>query len=256
MAQQSTTTRTSDDRTSERWYLRIDGQRYGPVGRAELEKFLAPPRLCSVLEVKCGDDGDWVYITREETIDKVLVRFGVDPDPVVGAPEYVRSARTPKRLEGVRDFIEGLSAWLIHHWVAAASVVAIVAINAAVLFLLNDPHGREREILARYEALWQEVRRFSSDSPKEDWRKFAEPALIELEPMIRELEKSASVHHPSRQNLLFAGRDHLRTLLKAEVPPTPQTPQAILFERRMQGARAQFLPTSADPGNPLSKGKR
>jgi hypothetical protein len=64
--------------------------------------------------------------------------------------------------------------------------------------------------------------------------------VAEIDPIIKELENTASVHRPSRQNLLFAGRDHLKRVLQAEKPPKEIDSQAVLFERRLQAAQMQF----------------
>jgi hypothetical protein len=116
--------KSPEDRAAERWYLQIDGHRYGPVARAELEKFLRPPRLCSRLDVKCGDDGMWFSIDRDETIDKVLVKTGVEVKPETEAePEKPRKRAAPpspsKRSGWLPDFLEGLAAWVPHRLLPA-----------------------------------------------------------------------------------------------------------------------------------------
>jgi hypothetical protein len=236
--------------TAERWFLRIDGHHYGPVGRTELEKFLLPPRLCSVLEVKCGDDGVWFSIGRNETIDKVLVRAGVAPEP---GPQAVWQRPQPSFLS---NLIGGVAAWLLERWIPVSAVVILALVNAVSLFVLRDPYVRDREILARYEGMWRELRSVDAEKTAgDDWRKLADPMLKELEPMLKELDETASIHEPARQNLLFAGRDHLRTILREKAPPQAKNPHIYLFERRMQTARAQFPGVAEKPANsPLAKG--
>jgi hypothetical protein len=249
--------RASESHSAERWFLRIDGHHYGPVGRAELERFLLPPRLCSVMEVKCGDEGVWFSIARNETIDKVLVRAGIAPEP---GPQTLwqrpESSALSRLLGGIGAVFSGLAAWLLERWAATAVVFTLLAINAVGLFVLRDPYTRDREILARFETVWRDVGAFDAKkTSSDDWRSFAGPILAELEPIIRELEGSASVHEPARQNLLFAGRDNLKRILRKEKPPAPRDPQVVMFEKRLRFARQQFSDGAAEPtSSPVAKG--
>jgi hypothetical protein len=250
----------------ERWFLRIDGHNYGPAPRAELENFLRPPRLCSVMEVKCGD-GVWFTIARHDTLDKVLAKVGIEiepvkqPEQVAAAPSAsaasARSGRSTlsKLIAWTVDFCEGLTAWLIHHWVVTTIVFVIVIVNSLALFALRDPHVGDREILARYEALWRDARKLGDqETSEEDWRNFAGPAIAELEPIVKQLALSASVHQPIRQNLLFAGRDHLLKILKGERPPTVAGPQVRLLEQRLKLAHEQLADGPTLP--PVTRTKR
>jgi hypothetical protein len=246
----SETSQASRGDSAERWFLRIDGHHYGPVGRTELERFLLPPRLCSVLEVKCGDDGVWFSIARNETIDKVLVRAGVAPEP---AAQTLWQRPEPSALS---NLISGLAAWLLERWVPVSAVVILATVNAVAMFVLRDPYVRDREILARYEGMWRELQAVDPQQTKgDDWRKLADPMLTELEPILKELDETASVYEPARQNLLFAGRDHLRSILREKAPPEAKNPHIQLFERRLKTARAQFPGVVEEQAtSPLAKG--
>lgn len=221
----------------ERWYLRIDGHNYGPATRTDLERFLQPPRLCSVMEVKCGD-GVWFTIARHETIDKVLAKVGIVVEPV---QEPSHPSSTSRSQGGaLRDFCGGLGAWLVHHRRKAARVLVYGGLGVAAFLAFRDPYVGDREFLSRYETLWREARRFGTETTDSDWRTFADRRIAELEPILRELERSASVHQPIRQNLLFAGRDHLRSILKESHPPAATSSHVQLFERRLELARDQL----------------
>lgn len=250
MTAKSGTSQASRSDSAERWFLRIDGHHYGPVGRTELERFLLPPRLCSVLEVKCGDDGVWFSIARNETIDKVLVRAGVAPEP---AAQTLWQRPEPSALS---NLISGLAAWLLERWVPVSAVVILATVNAVAMFVLRDPYVRDREILARYEGMWRELLAVDPQQTKgDDWRKLADPMLTELEPILKELDETASVYEPARQNLLFAGRDHLRSILREKAPPEAKNPHILLFERRLKTARAQFPGVVEEQAtSPLAKG--
>lgn len=218
----------------EQWFLRIDGHNYGPVLRTKLEDFLRPPRLCSVMEVKCGD-GVWFTIARHETINKVLEKVGIE----------VEAARPNSRRSLLSfwpgDFIDGFVAWLLYHWIVTAAVVVYLATNAAFVLSLSDPHVREEELLARYDELWRQAQALAADgSSGEDWRKFADRTRAELKSMLRELEGSASVHQPIRQNLLVAGREHFLKVLIAERPPADDDDDSRLFARRLDLAHEQL----------------
>ena len=250
MSNPTETSGSADVSPAERWYLRIDGHDYGPVARDRIEQFLEPPRLCNVMEVKCGDDANWFVIARHETIDKVLVKAGVAPEP---APEINWQVPTPSLgavlARRLRDHFENGASWAIDHWVVLTGVLVFASVNAALLIALQDPQGRDREILVLYEAIWSKAQQFDGATEQteqsDDWRTFANSALAQLEPVVSELERSANVHHPIRQNLLFAGRDHLSKVLKAERSPTATAQDVVLFERRLQHARRQLPVDSA-----------
>ena len=236
---------------TEQWYFRIDGTLYGPSTRADLERFLRPPRLCSVLEVMCTTrDGVWFTIAKHETIDKVLEKAGVPLEPVVDTVEAVRpkvaapkvverAPREPSRIgESLSSLLQSgawLTAFLAAHKLALAAVLVIVAGNVVALVASQQPSKSDSEILAIYQNLWKQVRTYQDEPPAaEVWQSFAAAGRAELEPIVQGLQKTASVRQPLQQNLLFCGRDHLLVLLKSEKPPAENSPHRRVVDRYLR----------------------
>ncbi len=238
-------TESTDKRTgpvpAERWYFRIDGKEFGPSSRSQLERFLEPPRLCQSLEVMCSErEGRWFLIAKHETIEMVLRKVGVQVEQNSAAA--IRPAsRLPQFLEEMREryrrFVEGLGKIQALLWV----LFAFLVVNGVVFYFLSEGMGRERKILARYESLLEATRQFDPKTAKEeDWRRFADGANAEIEPMVRQLQRTASRHRPIQQNLLFAGRDYFTKLFQAAAPPAADSNNVKVIEKYLSLVREQL----------------
>lgn len=225
--------------TGELWYLKIDDKEFGPVSRAQLEYFLRPPRLCSMLQVMCTLDlGMWYLIGRDENLDDVLSRFGIEA-PVQSKPEPVvmqGPGLIEQFLDGVSRLARGVVSTVGRFRVEASLVLALVALNVAFLYFTSDGLGRERQILQTFETLWSDVTQFNPESEsKEAWREFADDAISELEPLIDELSSSTKTS-PQRQRLLFIGREQLLAILKEETPAITDSRQADALKVQLKKA--------------------
>jgi hypothetical protein len=232
----------SEANQTEFWYLRIDDKEFGPVPRSELEHFLRPPRICSSLQVMCStQSGEWYTITRNETIDKVLTRFGIESHagvtPIQNPQDLTPSPKIHAKSASVINSMALVPKWVAGHLTEAMALVAIVVVNAVILFVSANGFGRERQILAKFESIWDSVRDFSSDETlSEEWRSFADSAIQELEPLVAELQRSANVRRPARQALLFAGRDGLLKILREQSPMAMNSEIGTQIEVRLQQA--------------------
>ena len=239
----------ASDGSTERWYLRIDGKEFGPITRSQMEFFLRPPRLCSLLQVMCTvQEGVWHSIARHETIDKVLSKFGIEDLPVKTSTVPITqtsqaSAYSPSAISSrIRDRFEDAVAWFVKYRIESLVVVAFIAINAAILIASADTTGRDREILNRYESIWKSTRELSTKKASDDeWKTFADASIVEIEPILKELQRTANVRQPVRQSLLFGGRENLLRILNDGKPPELRSSDALIFERRLKRIR-EMLP--------------
>lgn len=247
----------------EQWYFRIDGKNFGPSSRSQLEHFLQPPRLCKTLEVMCTDrNGYWLTIGVDETIEMVLQRFGIPlqagtntttvsraktviiPKPSRGfSLQSVISLPIEKLKDTASNIADRLGPTAKKFGAVTVIAVALLICGSTAFVLMGGLRKSDSQILAQYNTIWKEATTMHGSSSAEQWREFADKSLTELEPTIRELSQSANVHNPKRQDLLFAGRDHLRKMLKAERPPEKATLSARVFERYLQLAVVKTRPT-------------
>ncbi len=233
---------------TEQWYFRIDGREFGPSSRDQLEHFLTPPRLCTSLEVMCTErEGYWFLIAKDETIEMVLKKVGISLEPVAAMKPLSVTRVIASESAG---WFSGLSTTVTNavarHPVLIFGLLAFASINGTLLYLVRDTMTREREILSRFESLLNTAVDFEPKKQSADeWRKFADQAEKELEPLVKELARTASVKQPVRQKLLFAGRDHLTKLFQAAEPPLKHSPATRVIDRYLQLARDQLQQTSA-----------
>ena len=224
----------------EQWYFRIDGREYGPSSRDQLEKFLKPPRLCKSMEVMCTQrEGTWFLVAKDETLETALCKFGILP--------AVNSATDSSLYKGsqVWDSIctrcETLAKKIVEHSLILNFIIVIAAVNLVFLYATDESHVRERVILSIYETIWKEARSFH---PKlthiDEWREFADDASKKIQPLLRELGRSANVRKPLRQQLLFAGRDHLAKLLEGNDVPAQGLPTTELIDKYLHLLREQL----------------
>lgn len=236
----------SANSTEEWWYLRIDGQVFGPAMRAQLEHFLRPPRLCKRMEVICtSQSSDWHVIGPDETLADVLQLVGISTHEEAEAQwsDQEDSRETSAAEKNGQAWVT-IASWIKTHAGMIAIVVIMIIVNFGFYIASRDPHTREREILTQYESIWEEMHFYDPDTGDE-WWSFVDNSLSELEPVLKELEQTADVAHPLRQNLLFAGRDHLVPLLKSGEPPAPDNPSAKVFERYLQILKKQLSSDTA-----------
>lgn len=215
----------------EQWYFRIDGKNYGPTSRDALERFLSPPRLCKSVQVMCSVfDGQWLLVHSNETVEEVLHKFGLVTDPPIEEPDAEPVA--PSRVvEMVRSATTAAFETVWKYKFVIFLLVVVAAVNLLFLYLFVDEDDRNQKITAKFQSIWDTVQKSKSRETSDDeWQTFAEESRMELEPIIDELARSATVQKPVRQQLLFLGRDHLKPLLASETAPMVDAPSRRAIE--------------------------
>jgi len=97
------------------------------------------------------------------------------------------------------------------------TVIAVWVLANAVVFLWPTDDA-DREYYEAYIAIWRGIEDFrSSKTDAALWDDFAEEQLSELQSIVDELDDDASPSEPTKQQLLWAGRDYLVPLLEGKV---------------------------------------
>lgn len=226
--------------TEDRWFLRIDEKIVGPITRAQLETFLRPPRLCQRMDVMCSLQPErWHCIKSTQILDDVLALAGLEK---AVARQTLKLVPRFSLFENLGSCWDGIAAGVLEYRGLIGIAFLLVAANLVAWVLSQNPDSREREILATYESISEKMREYREGRwANEDWKRFALESLQVVEPMIAELKRTSNVHHPVRQNLLYAGQDSLTSLLKSGEPPADKDQSALVFERYIEIVREQLL---------------
>jgi hypothetical protein len=224
----------------ESWYLRIDDKEFGPVSRSQLEYFLRPPRLCSFLQVMCtAQEGVWHAIAQNETLEKVLLRFGIVEVPTPTAVQKPNQFNLiSKFLDATYDAACEACNWVSRNWFILAIAILVIGINLAFFIATRD---RDREILDRFESLTKSVQKLAAeDTPSGEWKSFAARALAEVQAIESELKRTSISTRPVRRQLLGLGRDCLLRILKGDAPITTDSDEMKYLERQLKILRSQI----------------
>ncbi|MBX7106894.1 MAG: hypothetical protein K1X57_22680 [Gemmataceae bacterium] len=226
----------------DRWLFQIDGKRYGPVEETELERFLAPPRLCKFMEVRRDGNGDeWISIGPKDDLQTALKRIGVvlppktpEPEPEaepaakpkVAAPTPPPAVVTPVPAEPrgpgiitlirywINEGADRLAEFIARFWIPFAIAALWGAVNLGLYIYGKLDYASEREILTAYVEVWNEYLKLQEAKTTEgQWQSFKDRATPRLQPLIDELTNNTSASTPIRRHLLWAGRDCLAPLV-------------------------------------------
>ncbi|MFO1093752.1 MAG: hypothetical protein U0992_10640 [Planctomycetaceae bacterium] len=233
---------------SERWHFQIDGKRYGPVPTTDLERFLAPPRLCRFMEVLKEGSDEWVAIGPHDDLSTALKRLGVvlPPRPATStqaestapriapiglktataavAPAAAGAAATrpwrPGLLARLRyalgDAIDAVAEFIARFWVPFALVAVLGAINLGIYLARQFDYPADREIRTTYVEIWNEYLKLQeAKTTKEQWQAFSKSSESRLTPLIEGLATRTDAETPLRRHLLWAGRDCLVPLVSS-----------------------------------------
>lgn len=222
-------------KVEESWFLRIDEKVIGPTTRAELERFLQPPRICRRMDVMCTSGPEqWQTVDPAQTLDDVLSLSGI-ATPITATGRRSPIGRIPLHL-----------ATLLSHLAAYRSFIAaalfLVAVNAFAWMLMRAPNSREREILKQYVSILQTIGHFREGKrPDHDWPDFARESIATVEAAVSELKRTSNVQTPVRQNLLYAGQDALMKLLSGNKCPNNGDSSFTILERYLIILENQLL---------------
>lgn len=229
---------------ADRWLFQIDGKRYGPVEETELERFLAPPRLCKFMEVRRDGSGeDWISIGPKDDLNSALKRLGVvlplrtpepEPEPapapkakpVEPAPPPVAEAPAPAEPRGpgiiallrhwLAEGVDQVAEFIARFWIPFTIAALWGAVNLGLYIYGQLDYASEREILTAYVEVWNEYLELQEGKTSEDqWTAFREKATPRLQPLVDELATNTNSDTPIRRHLLWAGRDCLLPLVSS-----------------------------------------
>jgi hypothetical protein len=182
----------------EEWYYELGGRTHGPLRRSDLEDLLnRAGETAGEVRVRQGSDGPWKPFQTPATA-AAPQHSGGD-----AAPSSHRSpaAGQPRSTGGLRELMHA-------HWDVGAALGAWILLNVAFLSFWPQPYSRERDYLHTLEAINTEVQDLRQKPATEaEWGQFGQRTRVVLEPMIKDLKKSASAAEPVRQQLLWAARD-------------------------------------------------
>jgi len=101
----------------------------------------------------------------------------------------------------------------------ALGAIAAIAVAVLIFFggsLLFQGTGGDIKKLEALQQILVEYRQVRDKQGSSEWTAFAKKAKETVEPIVKELEKTASRHAPQKQYLLWAARDRLPTMLSGE----------------------------------------
>jgi hypothetical protein len=224
---------------SERWHFQIDGKRYGPVETADLERFLAPPRLCRFMELRKEGTDEWIAIGPRDDLQTAYKRLGVVPPPPkaksAGEPAVASQADTAVKVASTAPAVaertdisfgwlrtlllpwywfmaavDRFAEFVARHWVPFALAALLGAINLGIYIYSKYDYASEGEVLATYVEVWNEyIKLTEAETTEAQWKAFKEKATPRLQPLIDDLLGNTSAQTPTRRHLLWAGRDCL-----------------------------------------------
>ncbi len=143
-----------------------------------------------------------------------------------------REPARPRRRRAEKGFESWLSQVPLRvKWGAAVAVALIVVVVMFVSF-----GGSDQEYYETYTAIWNKHKELRSRSASDDeWSSFNQEVKRQLEPIIHDLNRTASAKRPIKQHLLWAGRDYL-PLMIVDARESPSEAEE-LFAQHMDDAR-------------------
>jgi hypothetical protein len=207
----------------EEWFYQLDGRVHGPLTRADLEELLnGSGETALQVRVRQGTDGPWRPF---RTASVAPASFPMSQQNW-GGDFPARSAAAPQ--PALSTGKGGLGRLLRSNWDLCTGLAVWLLLNGLFLFWFQDPYSRERSYLQTLRAISGEVQELREKSATEaEWRALAQRTRAALDPIVRDLQKSANASEPAKQQLLWAARDLTpRTL-------GPRTKERDEFDRRL-----------------------
>jgi hypothetical protein len=183
----------------EEWYYEVDGRAHGPFRWSALEELLGcSGETAAEARIRKGKEGDW---TPFRSVAASTRSTGMTAVAVSSDRQAASSEALLRRPEGFKSLI-------VRHWDIAAAVGVWLLLNVLFLLFWPEPYARERRYLGTLQSLVAEVDRLRSSSASgNEWQELAKKSHEQLDPIVRDLEKSANSSEPLRQQLLWSARD-------------------------------------------------
>jgi hypothetical protein len=200
------------------WFYKLDDRERGPIELEELASLAdVSGETAREIVVRRRGEETWIPLDalRAPVQDQQSLETGsnsahstVSTDRVVRTSvRWQGTAPAPSR--GARFL-----AFLRRNVDLIGSVLVLVGLNAILYATVKPPLSEEHRYFDTMRALRGEVetlqlRKASAD----DWNAFRIRSEETLNPIVKELERTANADRPIRQHLLWAGRDNLRELI-------------------------------------------
>jgi hypothetical protein len=183
----------------EEWYYELGGRTHGPLSRSDLEDLLnRAGETARDVRVRQGADGSWKPFQTPAT---AAAPANLADSPWSGTVAASQSRTAPRSSGGLRELMHA-------HWDIGAALGGWILLNVAFLSLWPQSYARERQYLQSLEAISAEVQDLRHKPTTDaEWSQFTQRTRATLEPMVKDLKKSASASEPVRQQLLWAARD-------------------------------------------------
>lgn len=237
---------------SARWYVRIDGTKFGPIGYEELEALLRPPRLCRTCEVRHGERGSWVGVGFDQELSEVasIRRHASVSKAILPAERRNTALLADRRSLAARrprfEFtakVESLLKTMWDHRLLFAFVTLWVSLNVGVFMATGRAYATDRQYLDTYTSIWSELHQLrDQEATDAQWAEFEKRANSRLDAIIAVLEKSANRDRPVKRHLLWAGRDYLRPIVHSRAAGDASRYSEEQFKRHLEAARQQIVP--------------
>ncbi len=214
------------------WYYRVGDREHGPTSLVELKSLASVSgETASEIVMRHSSEEHWQpLLSLGEFADQGLVKQmaavprvgGHSPQAGHGAP-----ANLPRRISasrfvqkrsadqqwdrfGIRNFVELLKTNA--DIVGAATL--LLTINAVLLAMSYNSYATERKYFETFREISTEMSELQCrNASSEDWSEFTSRANQKIEPILKDLDHTASVANPVRQHLRWAGRDYLSEML-------------------------------------------
>lgn len=230
---------------SELWYYKLDDREHGPIPIEELKSLAAVSgETANEIVVRSGRSGEWIALGS--LAGEYAVPEGDRPPhstPSLDTPERATSPASRFRARPRTAMTVGRLAWLRRNLDLLAAAVLFVAINAILLAMSQPRNSEERRYLEILRGLHQEIGQLQRrGATAAEWQELRLRSERKLQPVLADLERTASATNPIRQHLLWAGRDHLLEML-SQAAPTPTTTtddDTAAFEQHLDWVEARL----------------
>jgi hypothetical protein len=235
----------------ELWFYKLDDREHGPISLDELTELAAVSgETAREIVIRKNGEDSWIPL---DSLTKETFAPNSKPDSHFGRMDghaaTARSARPPatRRTDAYRShsIVERTISAFRRNVDLLVAATLLVALNAILFATMQPPLASERKYFDALRGIRDEFHSLGQRKTSPDeWRDFRARAEGALEPIIKDLEKTADAAHPIRQHLLWAGRDNLAEMLSRAGQPVPNLAAVdedrLLFEQHMEWLEAAF----------------
>lgn len=233
-----------------KWYVRIDGTKYGPINYDKLEALLHPPRLCRTCEVRHGERGSWRAVGSDERLSEIAEIRQHLPVAKVGSASEPPKPPTPANRRPAQPLRRKFDLTMKFQWllepvwenrVILGIVTLWISLNVGYLMATGWAHVEERRYLETYTKIWSEFERLrDTEATDSQWEEFKSRTDSQLEAIIEDLEKSVTRERTVKRHLLWAGRDYLRPIIQRAPARDTSSYSEERLQQHLEAARTEL----------------